>query len=279
VARHPKALDAGLLAAAVLFAGSAHAQAWRPIFDGRSLKGWIPKIAGHPLGENWRDTFMVRDEAIRVSYAGYDRFNGQFGHLIYKTPLKAYRLRLSYRLLDPGMPDAPAWARSNSGVMFFGQAPETMTRDQQFPVSIEFQILGKEGEAPRPTGSVCTPGTNIAFDGVVAKAHCTTSHGPTIANGTWIRLELEVRPDGEVIQRIDGAEVLRYSRPELDPKDPDARPLIAARGGRLGLTEGYISLQSEGHPIEFKDIAVQEIEKAAPPGRFPPSPVDKDRAR
>ena len=262
------------LATIVLFAGAAKAQAWRPIFDGRSLNGWVPKIAGHALGENWRDTFVVKDGAIRVSYVGYDRFNSQFGHLIYTTPLKAYRLRLSYRMLDPGVPTAPAWARSNSGVMFFGQAPETMTRDQQFPVSIEFQILGKDGDAPRPTGSVCTPGTNILLDGVQAKAHCTISHGPTIANGTWTRLELDVRPDGEVIQRINGVEVLRYSRPELDPRDPDARPLIAARGGALALTQGYVSLQSEGHPIEFKDIEVQEIEKAAGARRSDAGPND-----
>jgi hypothetical protein len=274
-----KAARAGLAAVAVLSAGAAQAQAWRPIFDGRSLNGWVPKITGHPLGENWRDTFVAKDGTIRVSYAGYDRFNGEFGHLIYRTPFKAYRLRLSYRVLDPGVPGAPAWARSNSGVMFFGQAPETMTKDQQFPVSIEFQILGKDGDAPRPTGSVCTPGTNVSFDGVEAKAHCTISHGPTIANGTWIRLELEVRPDGEAIQRIDGVEVLRYGRPELDPRDPDARPLIAARGGALALTEGYISLQSEGHPIEFKDIEVQEIEKAGHAGRSEAGPNDKTKAR
>ncbi|MGH6908676.1 MAG: 3-keto-disaccharide hydrolase [Phenylobacterium sp.] len=259
-----KASKGAVLAAVLLAAGSlAHgAQAdgrWRPIFNGHSLYGWTPKIAGHPLGDNYRDTFIVKDGSIRVSYAGYDRFNGQFGHLIYRTPLKAYRLRLSYRMLDPGMPDAPKWARSNSGVMFYGQAPETMTLNQQFPVSVEFQILGKDGEGARPSGSVCTPGTNITIDGAEAKAHCTTSTGPTIPNGTWTRLELEVRPDGEVVQRINGVDVMRYDQVELDPRDADARPLIAARGGVLALTEGYVSLQSEGHPIEFKDIEVQDI--------------------
>lgn len=264
--RHPAASTMALVGAVLLFAGAPTAgsavpkpQPWRPIFNGRSLDGWVPKIAGHPLGDNYRDTFVVDHGSIRVSYAGYDRFNSQFGHLIYRTPLKAYRLRLNYRVLDPGVPDAPAWARSNSGVMIFGQAPETMTLAQSFPVSIEFQILGKEGDGPRPTGSVCSPGTNITIDGVVAKAHCTISTGPTIANGTWTRLELEVLPDGKVSQRINGVEVMHYDHPELDPRDPDAKPLIAARGGQLGLTEGYISLQSEGHPIEFKDIEVQEI--------------------
>jgi hypothetical protein len=268
--RRSHASKVGLLGAAVLSAAAASptsaraegsGSAWRPIFDGRSLSGWIPKIAGHPLGDNFRDTFVVKDGAIRVSYAGYDRFDGQFGHLIYRTPLKAYRLRLSYRMLDPGMADAPKWARSNSGVMLYGQAPETMTLNQQFPVSVEFQILGRDGEGARPTGSVCTPGTNISIAGVVAKAHCTVSTGPTIPNGTWTRLELEVRPDGEVIQRINGAEVIRYGHVELDPRDPDAQPLIVHQGGVLALGGGYVSLQSEGHPIEFKDIEVQKVTK------------------
>jgi hypothetical protein len=252
-------LACGPLPAAAKSPADGKPGAWKRIFDGRSLAGWIPKIAGRPLGDNYRQTFLVENGAIRVSYAGYDRFAGQFGHLIYQTPLKAYRLRLRYRVLEPGMADAPAWAHGNSGVMFHGQAPQTMTLNQQFPVSVEFQILGKEGDGPRPTGSVCSPGTNIAFDGVTASAHCNTSHGPTIPNGTWTRLELEVRPDREVVHRINGVEVLSYGRLELDPRDPDARPLIAARAGELALSEGYLALQSEGQPIEFKDIEVQEI--------------------
>src|SRR5687768_1688928 len=108
-------LGAGLLASGAWAADSAKAGPWRPIFDGRSLEGWTPKIAGHPAGDNYRQTFMVKDGAIRVSYAGYERFDGEFGHLFYKTPFKAYRLRLSYRFLDPGVPGTPKWARSNSG--------------------------------------------------------------------------------------------------------------------------------------------------------------------
>ncbi len=260
--RHSIASKAGLLAAALILAAAqpaASAEPWRRIFDGHSLKGWIPKIARHPLGENYKDTFVADHGTIRVSYAGYDRFAAQFGHLMYQTPLKAYRLRLQYRVLPSTLPDIPAWAHSNSGVMFMGQAPETMTLNQSFPVSIEFQILGPDGPGPRPTGSVCTPGTNIFFDAVMAVPHCTTSHGPTIPDGTWIKLELEVLPTGEITQRINGAEVLHYNRPELDPRDPDAKPLIAGRKGNLTLTEGYISLQSEGHPVEFKDIEVQQI--------------------
>ncbi|MBU1377172.1 MAG: DUF1080 domain-containing protein [Alphaproteobacteria bacterium] len=258
------------IAAAVLACVALPAQAlaqkagpWRPIFDGKTLDGWTAKIARHPLGENWHDTFIVKDGAIQVSYAGYDKFAAQFGHLFYKTSFKAYRLKLSYRVLEPPLPDTPAWARGNSGVMFHSQSPESMGLNQPFPVSVEFQILGADGPGPRPTGSVCTPGLSITIDGKRQAEHCTTSTGPTIPNGTWTKLELEVLPNGQVTERINGAVVFRYADIELDPKDPmaplDARRLIADRGGVLPVTEGYIALQSEGHPIEFKDIQIQTL--------------------
>jgi hypothetical protein len=236
---------------------------WRPLFDGRTLDGWTPKVAKHPSGENYHQTFVVDHGVIRVSYAGYDKLDGQFGHLFYKTPFKAYRLRLTYRFLtDGGLPDTPAWARSNSGIMFDSQSPESMTVEQPFPVSIEFQLLGKEGDAPRPTGAVCTPGTNITFDGVTAKDHCTPpANGPTVPNGTWVKAELEVLPNGEISQKINGVVVRHYADVTLDPDDTvagGAKPYILARGAQR-VTEGYIALQSEGHPIEFKDIEIQEL--------------------
>ena len=97
----------------------------------------------------------------------------------------------------------------------------------------------------------------------MAKIHCVTSSGPTVANETWTRLELEVSASGEVTHRINGEVVHRYAGLELDPLDRDAKPLIAERGGVLALTEGYIALQSEGHPIAFRDIEVQAIGPAA----------------
>jgi len=262
-----------LMAAAAALAAPAQAVAqtagpWKPIFDGKTLEGWTAKIARHPVGENWHDTFVAKDGAIQVSYAGYDKFALQFGHLFYKTPFKAYRLRLQYKVLEPPLPDTPAWARGNSGVMFHSQSAESMGLNQPFPVSVEFQILGKDGDGPRPTGSVCTPGVSITLldekdEGKRQAEHCTTSTGPTIPNGTWTKLELEVLPNGRITEKINGVVVHRYADVALDPNDPmaaaDAKRLIAERGGVLPVTEGYIALQSEGHPIAFKDIEVQEL--------------------
>lgn len=261
-----KATVVGLLLA--LCAGAARAQdvkagPWRPLFDGKTLNGWTAKIAKHPVGENYRDTFVVDHGEIRVSYAGYDKLDGQFGHLFYRAPFKAYRLKLTYRFMtDGGLPDTPAWARSNSGIMFLSQSPESMTVDQAFPVSVEFQLLGQEGDGPRPTGAVCTPGLTITIAGAKVKEHCTPPvNGPAIPNGTWVRAELEVLPNGQITQTIDGAVVHRYADATLDPDDTvagGAKPYILARGAQP-VTEGYIALQSEGHPIAFKDIQIQEL--------------------
>ena len=233
---------------------------WQPLFDGHTLNGWTPKIAGYPAGDNFGQTFSVRDGAIRVSYAGYDQFNYRFGHLFYKLPFRAYRLRLKYRIIEGGeVRGAPKWSRSNSGVMFDSQSPESMALGQWFPASIEFQLLGREGRnPPEPTGSVCTPGTNITINGERLKSHCATSTGPVVANNTWTDLELEVRADGQVIHRINGVEVLRYSGVELNLRDLTAEPLIGAQKGVTAVSSGYIALQSEGQPVEFKDIAILE---------------------
>jgi hypothetical protein len=242
------------------FAPQARAQdGWRPLFDGRTLDGWVVKINGHEVGDNYRNTFTVADGAIRASYGGYQEFGQRFGHLFYRTPFKAYRLRLSYRLLDPSLPDAPTWARSNSGVMFHSQSPQSIPKDQLWPVSLEFQFLGRQTEADRPTGAVCTPGTTVTVNGVRTQQHCINSTGPTIPNGTWTQAELEVTPAGEVTHRINGQVVHRYAGLELDPKDATTAKLIAGQGGVLAIGGGYIALQSEGHPVEFKDILIQEI--------------------
>ena len=258
----------GLTALAICLPGAAGAEEvragpWRPLFDGKTLNGWTSKVARHPAGENYRQTFVADRGVIRVSYAGYDKFDNQFGHLFYNTPFSAYRLRLSYRFLtEGGLPDTPGWARANSGIMFHSQSAESMTVDQPFPVSIEFQLLGKDGDKPRPTGAVCTPGITITIDGAVVKEHCTPpADAPTIANGTWVQAELEVLPSGVITQKINGVVAHRYAGAAMDPDDTvagGAKPYILARGAQP-VTGGYIALQSEGAPIEFKDIEIQAL--------------------
>ncbi len=53
----------------------ADAKDWVPLFNGKNLDGWIPKIAGYPLGEHYADTFRVEDGILKVSYDKYPEFS------------------------------------------------------------------------------------------------------------------------------------------------------------------------------------------------------------
>ena len=132
--------------------------AWISLFNGRDLTGWTPKITGEALGADARETFRVEDGMLVVSYDGYETFGGAFGHLFCNVPYTDYDLRLEYRFTGTQCPGGPGWAYRNSGVMIHGQPPRTMRVDQQFPVSIEVQLLGGDGSTPRATGNLCTPG-------------------------------------------------------------------------------------------------------------------------
>jgi hypothetical protein len=229
------------------------AGAWTPLFNGRDLSGWTPKIRGFEAGDNFADTFRVEDGVLCVVYDGYDTFEDRFGHLFYERELERYRLRVEYRFVGEQVPGGPGWAFRNSGVMIHGQSPDSMTRDQEFPVSIEVQLLGGNEQDERANANLCTPGTHVVMDGELVKRHCTDSSSATYHGDGWVTVEIEVH-GGELIRHwIDGAPVLEYSAPQLDPNDADARRLIDS-GAPVLLTHGTISLQSESHPVEFRRV-------------------------
>ena len=235
---------------------------WIQLFDGKDLEGWRVKIAGYPLDDNHFDTFRVEDGLLRVAYDQYDGFHGEFGHLIYDTPFDHYLLHVEYRFVGEQVPGGPGWAWRNSGVMLHGQSPESMGLDQSFPVSIEAQMLGgpgQEGEedaGTRSTANLCTPGTNVEMDGELITRHCTDSTSRTYRGDQWVTMELEVHGGGRILHWMDGEIVLSYSAPQLDPNDADARKLLDA-GAALPLTGGYLSLQSESHPVEFRKVELK----------------------
>ncbi|MDZ7316522.1 MAG: DUF1080 domain-containing protein [candidate division KSB1 bacterium] len=232
---------------------------WISLFNGVDLSGWTPKIAGYELGENFGNTFRVEDGVLKVGYDQYERFDNRFGHLFYKQKFSHYILRLEYRFLGEQTPGAPDWAFRNSGIMIHCQDPSTMAKEQSFPVSIEVQLLGGNGRDERPTGNVCTPGTNIVLAGKLETQHCITSSSPTFHGDQWVTAEVEVHGAGRIIHRINGETVLEYEQPQLDPQDPDAQKLIT--GDNLLLSEGYIALQAESHPVEFRNIRIKLLKE------------------
>lgn len=232
---------------------------WQQLFNGRDLTGWTPKIRGYDIGENFADTFRVEGGLLKVAYDKYDGpFNDRFGHLFYAKMFSHYELRVEYRFVGEQAPGGPGWAVRNSGVMLHGQTPESMTKDQDFPVSIEAQFLGGDGRNPRTTANLCTPGTNVVMNGRLFTPHCTNSSSKTYHGDQWVVVELEVHGGNLIRHKIDGRTVIEYSEPQLDNRDPTARRLLDAGAPTL-LTSGTISLQSESHPVEFRRVELREL--------------------
>lgn len=252
----------GWLCAAVTFVcGAVLAEdGWIQLFNGKDLDGWTPKIKGCPLGENFADTFRVEDGILEVRYGeGYKgEFKNRFGHLFYKAPFTNYIIRAEYRFVGEQLPDGPGWAKRNNGIMICGQDPETMRLDQDFPVSIEVQLLGGFDSGSRSTANLCTPGTNVEKDGKLYTPHGLGSTSDTFRGDQWVTVEAEVR-DGKIVHRVNGKDVLTYDKPQYDPADGDGKRMIEAHGGKLLIDSGTISIQSESAPTDFRKIEVKVL--------------------
>ena len=236
-------------------------ETWRQLFNGKDLTGWTPKIRYHELGENFGNTFRVEDGLLKVRYDAdqYKKFDETFGHLFFEESFSNYRLRIEYRFVGTQCPGGPGWALRNSGVMLHGEHPSTITKDQDFPASIEVQFLGGDGKNPRPTANLCTPGTNVVMNGKLFEPHCTNSSSKTFHGEDWVTAEIEVRGNEVVRHFVNGEKVLEYQQPQLDPKDAHSKVLLDS-GAKLQLDRGTISLQSESHPIDFRKVEIMILQ-------------------
>ena len=232
---------------------------WVSLFNGKDLTGWKVKIKGYDLNDNFGDTFRVEDGVLKVRYDKYVSFDDRFGHLYYEKPFSHYILRVEYRFTGEQVPGGPGWAFRNSGVMLHGQSPESIRKDQDFPVSIEVQLLGGSATGERATANVCTPGTHIVMDDKLITRHCNDSKSKTFRGDQWVTLEVEVHGNRGIRHRINGELVLEYSQPQLDESDADAKKLI--KDGNKMLSGGTISLQSESHPVEFRKVEIKELDE------------------
>lgn len=240
--------------------GDAAADGWVQLFNGRNLDGWTPKIRYSEAGENPGDTFRVVDGLLSVVYEAqeYPTFEERFGHLFYESTLSHYRIRTEYRFVGEQVKGGPGWAIRNSGLMLHGQTPESMRVDQDFPVSIEAQILGGNGTDPRATMNLCTPGTNVVMNGELHLPHCTSSSSDTFHGDQWVVAEAEVYGNETIRHFVNGTEVLFYETPQLDERDEDAQRLMAAGHPKM-ISEGTISLQSESHSVQFRKVELKEL--------------------
>ncbi len=239
-------------------------ETWESMFNGKDLTGWTPKIRYAVSGDNVKNTFRVVDGKLVVSYDEYNTFNEQFGHLFYNKKFSYYRIKLQYRFIGDQAKEGPGWAYRNSGIMIHGQSPETMGKDQDFPISIEVQLLGGNGKDKRTTCNLCTPGTNVEMKGKLFKPHCINSNSETYHGDQWVTAEVIVLGDSIVQHFANNKMVLSYEKPQIGGGNVSGQDIIYGSEGQL-LTEGSISLQSESHPVEFKSIEILNLEGCMDP--------------
>jgi hypothetical protein len=240
---------------------------WINLFNGKDLKNWTVKIAKHDLNDNYANTFKVEDGLMKVGYEGYTDFNQQYGHIFYNKPFSYYLLKIQYRFVGEQAKGGEGWAYRNSGAMLHCQDPKTMLKDQDFPISIEGQILGGDGVSERHTSNVCTPGTTVYLNDKLNKIHCLESNSKTFHGDQWVTAEFLVLGDSVIKHFVNKELVLTYTKPQIGGGNVSNYDPKVKEDGKA-LTEGYISLQSESHPIEFKTVAIYNL-----------APVAKNKAK
>ncbi|WP_100627326.1 3-keto-disaccharide hydrolase [Algoriphagus formosus] len=231
---------------------------WQELFNGKDIQDWQIKIRNHPLNENYANTFRVEDGNLSVRYDGYEDFGNQYGHIFYKEPFSYYLLQVEYRFIGDQAPGGEGWAYRNSGAMLHSQNPESMLQDQDFPISIEGQFLGGNGTDERSTCNLCTPGTNVVMGDTLFTPHCINSKSKTFHGDQWVQANFIVLGAEEVHHLIGMDTVLSYYQPQIGGGMVSPVDSLVKIDGKL-LESGYIALQSESHPIDFRRVALIDL--------------------
>ncbi|MCF2949133.1 DUF1080 domain-containing protein [Paraglaciecola aquimarina] len=239
--------------------GTSKSDQWITLFNGEDLNDWVVKMNHYHAGENFGNTFRVEDGLLKVRYDQYE-FTDEFAHIFYKTPFKNFHLTVDYRFSGEFEQQAPHYAELNSGVMFHSQSAESQNKEQNWPVSVEMQYLADLGDGKRTTGNMCSPGTNIEYQGKVFPGHCLKSSKKALPKDQWVTAELIVNGP-KITQLINGEVVLEYTNPTIDGNDHTVKGQSPEyiQGGKA-LDSGYIGLQSEGQPIEFKNVKIKILD-------------------
>ena len=134
-------------------------------------------------------------------------------------------------------------------------------KEQDWPVYVEFQLLAVLPDAkPRPTGNMCSPGTDVVYKGKVDARHGINSTSKTYLPDQWVKCELIVLGDSLITHIEEGDTVLQYSKPSIGGGVANGfDPKIKVDG--TAHKAGFIALQSEGQPVDFRGIKILNLKK------------------
>jgi len=239
---------------------------WVKIFNGQDLTGWYPLIHKSAYKVDTYNTYRA-DAAtgvIKVTYQDYPGgdFDSRCGLLYYDKFLTNYRVRVTYRFVEPQAANPVGWGKNNTGLMIFGIDPATVTGDPLFPPAIEIQLLGTPSSGGTNNANLCMPGgmtVNMLHGLTTPNGNCHDSKsGPARAANEWVTIEAEVNVTGDT-------KVFQHALPDATPAAKDLAlmtPILTISGPMYQgqpVTGGYLALQSESQPLEFKDIELKEL--------------------
>jgi hypothetical protein len=249
---------------------------WTRLFNPKDTSlstNWDIHIRGEALNSDSRRTFrraiVGSDTVIEVNYDQYTGSwggdAGPFGHMGYKLrAFSYYLLRGEYQVWGTQATGGPSWAFQNNGFMLHSQPVNTMTLNQDFPISLEAQLYGPgQGSS---TMNLCTPGTGFSTTptGTVSSTHCVNAKNTTRAalNTGWQKVSALVLGDS-VIKFMAGADgmdsVYQFYKPVYLSGNV-SNPPSGVPANNTRLTGGYITIQSETHPFRFRRIDVLNLE-------------------
>lgn len=232
---------------------------WVKLFNKENLDNWDIKIKGYPLNVNYGNTFRVKDNKLTINYEEYEGWENRYGHIFSKEKFSSYLLVVEYRFIGDQIEEGPSWAFRNNGLMLHSQSAASMKIEQDFPISLEVQLLGGNGSEDRPTANLCTPGTQVIINENLYKPHCYNSTSKTFHGDQWVKVEVLVLKDSLIKHIVEGDTVLVYENPQVDSDDNLFNSNLYKENQLI--KDGHIALQSESHPTEFREIVLFNLEK------------------
>ena len=216
------------------------------------------------LGENLRNTFRVEDGLLKVRYDQWPSFNGEFGHIFYKDPFSYYLLAAEYRFVGEQVAGAPGLGRPEQRPDAAQSAPADDAEGSGLPDLPRDPAARRSWHGPAHDGQPLHAG--IAR-GVQRAAPHGALHQLDVADlrrrpvGARGSARPRRRARAPHRRRTDGPRVLEAAdrRRQVSPVDP------AVKVDGTPMTGGYISLQAETAPIDFRKVELLNLEGCTDP--------------